>query len=82
MKNKDVVSLSDQELVDKIKEAKEGLSKSTLNHAISPVEKPSAIRIDRRSIARLITEVNKRKHAAANLPAGKAGKTVKASAKK
>ncbi len=64
MKNKEIVSLSDQELVDKIKEGKENLSKSTLNHSISPVEKPSAIRIDRRSIARLITEVNKRKKGA------------------
>jgi len=65
MKNKEIVSLSDQELVDKIKEGKEGLSKSTLNHSVSPVEKPSTIRVNRRTVARLITEVTKRKHAAA-----------------
>ena len=64
MKNKEIVSLSDQELVDKIKEGKEELSKTTLNHSISPVENPATIRINRRNIARLITEVNNRKKVA------------------
>ncbi len=61
MKNKEIVSLSDQELVDKIKEGKEDLSKTTLNHSISPIENPAKIRIDRRNVARMISEVNKRK---------------------
>ena len=39
MKNKDISALSDQELIEKIKEEKAGLNKMTLNHAISPVEK-------------------------------------------
>ena len=63
MKNKDIVGLSDQELTEKIKEEKAGLNKMTLNHAISPVEDPSKIRVNRRNVARLLTEVSKRKNA-------------------
>lgn len=63
MKNKDIVSLSDQELKDKIAEEKAGLNKMTLNHAISPVENPLKIRVTRRNIARLKTEANKRNKA-------------------
>lgn len=63
MKNKDIVGLSDQELIEKIKEEKAGLNKMKLNHAISPVENPAKIRVNRRNIARLKTEENKRKKA-------------------
>jgi len=63
MKNKDIVGLSDQELIEKIKEEKAGLNKMTLNHAISPVEDPSKIRVNRRNVARLATEASKRKNA-------------------
>jgi large subunit ribosomal protein L29 len=64
MKNKEIAGLSDQELIEKIKEEKAGLNKMTLNHAVSPVENPATIRLNRRNIARLNTEVNKRKKAA------------------
>ncbi|MBA3664474.1 MAG: 50S ribosomal protein L29 [Bacteroidetes bacterium] len=64
MKNKEIVGLSDQELMDKIKEEEASLNKLTLNHAVSPVENPAKIRADRRNIARLNTEVNKRKKTA------------------
>ncbi|MGZ3899203.1 MAG: 50S ribosomal protein L29 [Bacteroidia bacterium] len=64
MKNKEIVGLSDQELMDRIKEEKANLNKLTLNHAVSPVENPAKIRADRRNIARLNTEVNKRKNTA------------------
>jgi len=64
MKNKDnITPLSDQELIEKIKEEKAGLNKMTLNHAISPVEKPSIIRANRRNIARMLTVLNKRNKA-------------------
>jgi large subunit ribosomal protein L29 len=65
MKNKEIVSLSDQELIEKIKDEKASLNKVTLNHAVSPVENPASIRVNRRNIARLLTEVNKRKVTAA-----------------
>lgn len=60
MKNKDIVSFSDVELTDKIKEEKASLNKQTLNHAISPVENPAVIRLNRRNVARLLTEKTKR----------------------
>jgi large subunit ribosomal protein L29 len=64
MKNTEIAGLSDQELIEKIKEEKAGLNKLSLNHAVSPVENPLKIRATRRNIARLVTEVNKRKKAA------------------
>jgi large subunit ribosomal protein L29 len=66
MENKDIKGLSDQDLHEKIKEEKAGLNKMTLNHTISPVENPAIIRINRRNIARMVTEVNNRKKASKN----------------
>lgn len=63
MKNKEIVGLSDQEVIEKIKEEKAGLNKMKINHAVSPVENPAKIRLNRRNIARLLTEENKRKKA-------------------
>jgi len=63
MKTKDITALSDQELIEKIKEEKAGLNKMTLNHAISPVENPAIIRVNRRNIARMLTVLNKRNKA-------------------
>lgn len=63
MANKEIKGLSDQELVDKIKEAKGSLNKLNLNHAISPIENPLKIRAERRNVARMLTEVNNRKKA-------------------
>ncbi|MDO8999748.1 MAG: 50S ribosomal protein L29 [Bacteroidota bacterium] len=63
MENKDIEALSTQELIDKIKEEKAGLNKMTLNHAISPVERPSTIRVNRRNVARMLTVLNKRNKA-------------------
>jgi len=63
MENKEIKGLSDQDLMEKIKEEKAGLNKMTLNHAISPVENPAVIRLNRRNIARMVTEVNNRKKA-------------------
>ena len=62
MKNKDIVNLPDQDLIEKVKEEKAALNKMTLNPAISPVENPSKIRFNRRNIARMVTEVTKRKN--------------------
>ncbi len=63
MANKEIKGLSDQELMEKIKDEKALLNKTTLNHAISPVENPSKIRSDRRNIAKMLTEANNRKKA-------------------
>jgi len=63
MKNKDISALSNQELIEKIKEEKAGLNKMTLNHAISPVENPAIIRVNRRNVARMLTVLNQRNKA-------------------
>ena len=64
MATKEIKGLSDQELNEKITAEKADLNKVTLNHAISPVENPAKIRIQRRNIAVMLTEVNNRKKAA------------------
>ncbi|WP_317896929.1 50S ribosomal protein L29 [Aurantibacillus circumpalustris] len=64
MATKEIKGLSDQELNEKITAEKADLNKVTLNHAISPVENPAKIRIARRNIAVMLTEVNNRKKAA------------------
>jgi large subunit ribosomal protein L29 len=63
MKNKDISALSNQELIEKIKEEKAGLNKMTLNHAISPAENPATIRDNRRNVARMLTVLNQRNKA-------------------
>lgn len=65
MKNKDIIALSDVELADKVKEEKAALSKLKLNHNVSPVENPMKIRESRKTVARLQTEITKRKNAKA-----------------
>jgi large subunit ribosomal protein L29 len=64
MATKEIKGLSDQELTEKIAADKADLRKTKLNHAISPVENPAKIRINRRNIARMLTEANNRKKAA------------------
>lgn len=64
MKNKDILALSTQELIDKVKEEKAALSKLKLNHNVSPIENPIKIRDARKLVARLQTEATKRKKAA------------------
>lgn len=63
MKNQEIKGLSDQELAEKIKDGKADLNKITLNHAVSPVENPAKIRLERRNIARMKTELSQRKAA-------------------
>lgn len=65
MKNKDIIALSNQELIDKVKEEKAALDKLKLNHNVSPIENPIKIRDNRKLVARLQTEATKRKNAKA-----------------
>lgn len=60
MENKEITALSVQELKDKIKEEKANLNKMHLNHAVSPLENPMRIRVARKNIARLSTELTKK----------------------
>ena len=60
MENKEIIALSVQELKEKIKEEKANLNKMKLNHAVSPLENPMRIRVTRKNIARLTTELTKK----------------------
>jgi large subunit ribosomal protein L29 len=61
MKNSEITGLSKEELVVRIAEEKENLTKLKFAHTISAIENPTRIRKVRRDIARLNTEVTKRK---------------------
>ncbi|ATP58817.1 50S ribosomal protein L29 [Pedobacter ginsengisoli] len=65
MKNSEITGLSQEELVARIAEEKENLVKLKFAHTISAIENPTRIKKVRRDIARLNTEVTKRKAASA-----------------
>ncbi len=65
MKNAEVTALSTEELVARIGEEKKNLNKLKFAHAVSAIENPSRITKVRKDIARLTTELTKRKAAEA-----------------
>ena len=67
MKNSEIVGLSDKELLERLDNEKDYLSKLKLNHAISPLDNPNKIGEVRKNVARLLTETRRRKNAS---PAG------------
>ncbi len=63
MKNSEISGLSTEELVKKISEERNMLSKLKFAHAVSAIENPIRITRVRKDIARLNTELTKRKAA-------------------
>ena len=61
VKNSEILELNDQELLERLDNEKDYLSRLRLNHAISPLDNPNKLTEARRNVARLFTEVNKRK---------------------
>ncbi|PST84443.1 50S ribosomal protein L29 [Pedobacter yulinensis] len=57
MKNSEITGLSKEELVAKIAEEKENLTKLKFAHTISAIENPSRISKVRKDIARLNTQL-------------------------
>jgi len=66
MKNSEILELSTEELVAKIGEEKNNLTKLKFAHAVSAIENPTRIKNLRKDIARLNTELTKRKAAPAS----------------
>ena len=66
MKNSEIIELSTEELVAKIGEEKANLTKLKFAHAVSAIENPTRITKVRKEIARLNTELTKRKAAPAS----------------
>ena len=56
----DVKSLNDQDLKEKLSDESLRLKKMTFGHAITPIENPMSIRLLRRDIARIKTELHRR----------------------
>ncbi|UEG52719.1 50S ribosomal protein L29 [Mucilaginibacter daejeonensis] len=66
MKNSEISALSTEELVARISEVKTDLTKLKFAHAVSAIENPIRIKNVRREVARLNTELTKRKAASAS----------------
>lgn len=60
MKIKEVKELETSELVEKLKNAEVALVKMKINHQVTPLENPSQIKVARRDIARMKTELRQR----------------------
>jgi len=60
MKQKVIKDLSTSDMIERLKEEQEHLVKMKLSHAVSPVENPQTIKEQRRTIARLKTELRRR----------------------
>ncbi|MFN4854054.1 MAG: 50S ribosomal protein L29 [Bacteroidota bacterium] len=63
MKQVTIKELSTEELSKRLAEEQSSLERMRLNHAVSPLENPLTIRHSRKLIARLNTEITKRKQA-------------------
>ena len=61
MKQSEVKNLSVAELEQKLTELKKTQSELKMAHAISPIENPLTIRTTRRAIARIESELTRRK---------------------
>ena len=60
MKREDIKELTTDELRLRLAEEKSMYSKLKMNHAVSPIENPMKIRITRRGIAMIHTELTDR----------------------
>jgi large subunit ribosomal protein L29 len=66
MKNSEILELTTEELTARISEEKASLTKLKFAHAVSAIENPTRISKVRKDIARLNTELTKRKAAPAS----------------
>ena len=60
MKMNEVKELETKDLVEKIENAETALQQMKLNHQVAPLENPSQIKIARRDIARMKTDLRQR----------------------
>jgi len=60
MKTSEIKELSNKDLAERIDSEKELMVRLKLNHAVSPLDNPMKIKISRRNIARMKTELGKR----------------------
>ena len=66
MKNSEILELSTEELIARVGEERASLTKLKFAHAVSAIENPTRITKVRKDVARLTTELTKRKAAPAS----------------
>ena len=62
MKKQLLIDMPDKELQDLLVSEREKLHKMRMSHSVSPLENPLEIKYARKSIARVMTELSKRKN--------------------
>lgn len=60
MKTREIKELNDKEIQERLAAQQEQLSRLKMNHAISPLDNPMQIKVVRRTVARLATELRQR----------------------
>lgn len=65
MNQADIKQLSTEDLLERVQEEKSSLAKLKINHAVSPIENPTNITFNRKTIARMQTELRSREIAEA-----------------
>jgi large subunit ribosomal protein L29 len=60
MKQSEIKEASTAELQERLLESKKAFSELKMAHAITPLENPVQLRVQRRAVARIATELNKR----------------------
>jgi large subunit ribosomal protein L29 len=61
MKQSVIIELSNDDLLERLEEEEKQLTRLKLNHAVSALENPQKIVYYRRTVARIKTEIRKRK---------------------
>jgi len=64
MNFQDIKALPNKELVERYKEERKKLQKLNFHHAVSPIDHPHQLKETRKSIARMLTELNARRNEA------------------
>jgi large subunit ribosomal protein L29 len=60
MKTREIKELNTKEVQERMAAQEEQLSRLKMNHAISPLDNPMQIKVVRRTVARLATELRQR----------------------
>lgn len=61
MKKQEYNQLSEADLQERLQQSREELSKLRFNHSIAGLENPNVLRLKKKEIARLMTEMTQRK---------------------
>jgi len=66
MKQEVIVEMSTPELLERLEEETKQLTKLRMNHTVSPLENPNKLKVYRKIIARIKTELRSRELAESN----------------